>query len=123
MDPAVNGMNSDAIQMWLKRKKSSGVASRILLAIAALLAGLVVLFFTFWFTYAIIWFGFRGVSALSTLTFSKRLYLTHEWRLIASGIFIVLLFLQHFRTHPSYWGKYPKQDYVSAPALQYHAGV
>lgn len=116
-------MNSDAVKVWLKRRKSSGATSRLLLAMVALLAGLVVLVFTFWFTYAIVWFGFQGVSALSSLIFSKRLHLTHEWRLIASGIFIVLLFIQHLRTHPSYWGEYPKQDYVASPVLQYQAGV
>jgi hypothetical protein len=116
-------MNSDAIKTWLNRKRSSGATSRFLLAIVVLLAGIVVLFLTFWFTYAIIWFGFQGVSAVSSLAFSKKLHLTHEWRLIASGGFIVLLFIQHFRTHPSHWGNYPKQDYVAAPILQYHAGV
>jgi hypothetical protein len=116
-------MNSDAIKAWLKRKKSAGAISRILLAFVALIGGLVVLFLTFWFTYAIIWFGFHGVSAFSSLVFSQRLHLTHEWRLLGSSVFMALLFLQHFRTHPSHWGDYPKQDYVAAPALQFHAGI
>lgn len=116
-------MNSDAIKIWLKRKWSSSATARYLLAIGALLAGLVVLFLTFWFTYAIIWFGFQGVAAISSLIFSKQLHLTHEWRLIASGVFIVLLLIQHFRTPPAHWGDYPKKDYVAAPVLQYQAGV
>ncbi len=116
-------MNSETIKSWLKRKKSSGATSRILLSLVALLAGIVVLFLTFWFTYAIIWFGMRGISAFTELAFSKRLSLTHDWRLIASGVFIGLLFLQHFRTSPAHWGSYPRRDYVAAPALQYHAGV
>lgn len=113
-------MNSDAIKVWLKRKKSSGATSRILLAVVASLAGLVVLFLTFWFTYAIIWFGFHGVSAVSSLTFSKKLHLAHEWRLVASGAFLVLLFLQHLRTSPWHWGNYPARDdysYIAGHAL------
>lgn len=74
-------MNSDAIQTWLKRKKSSGATSRLLLAAGALIAGLVVLFFTFWFAYAIVWFGFQGVSAASSLLLSKPRQLSHNWRL------------------------------------------
>jgi len=105
-------MNSDAIKVWLKRKKSSGATSRILLAIVAFLAGFVVLFFTFWFTYAIIWFGFQGVSAVASLAFSKKLHLAHEWRLVISGLFLVLLFAQHLRTNPWHWGDYPvRGDY------------
>ena len=116
-------MNSETIKCWLKQKKSSRATSRILLAFVALLAGIVVLFLTFWFTYAIVWVGMQGVSACTELAFSKRLYLAHDWRLIASGVFIGLLFLQHFRTNPAHWGSYPQRDYVAAPALQYHAGV
>lgn len=116
-------MNSETIKSWLKGKKSSGATSRILLSLVALLAGFVVLFLTFWFTYAILWFGMQGISAVTELAFSKRLSLTHDWRLIASGVFIGLLFLQYFRTNPAHWGSYPQRDYVAAPALQYHAGV
>ena len=119
----VNQMNSDVVKVWLKRRKSSGATSRLLLAIVALLSGLVVLVFTFWFTYAIVWFGFQGVSALSSLVVSKKLHLAHEWRLVVSGVFLVLLFVQHFRTDPWHWGDYPKGDYVSAPGLQARAGV
>jgi hypothetical protein len=116
-------MNSDAIKTWLERKKSSGATARILLAIVALLAGLLVLFLTFWFTYAIVWFGFSGVAAFSSLAFSQKLHLAHEWRLAISAVFLVLLFIQQLRTSPWHWGDYPKQDYVAAPGLQAHAGV
>lgn len=105
-------MNSDAIKAWLTGKKSSRATSRMLLALGLLVAGLVVLFLTFWFTYAIIWFGFQGVSALSSLVFSEKLHLAHEWRLVLSGLFLVLLFTQHLRTNPWHWGDYPARgDY------------
>jgi len=103
-------MNPETIKVWLKQKKSRGVTSRMLLAFGVLIAGLVVLFLTFWFTYAIVWFGFQGVSAVSSLIFSKKLHLTHEWRLIISGTFIGLLFIQHLRTSPWHWGNYPQRD-------------
>lgn len=116
-------MNSDAIRTWLKRKQASSAMSRGLLALLALLAGVVVLFLTFWFTYAIVWTGFQGVAAFASLVFSKKLHLAHGGRLAVSAVFLVLLFVQHFRTNPWYWGDYPKADYVAAPGLQTHAGV
>lgn len=103
-------MSPDAIQIWLQRKKSRGATMQLLLAVAALLGGLIVLFLTFWFTYVIVWFGFQGVSAVSSLAFSKKLHLAHEWRLVISGIFLVLLFVQHLRTSPWHWGNYPERD-------------
>lgn len=116
-------MNAEAVSTWLRRKKSSGATTRCLLAFVALLAGLVVLFLTFWFTYAVIWFGMRGISALSQLAFSERLHLSHHWRLILSGVFLLLLFIQHFRTSPWHWGDYPERDYAAAPGLQAGAGL
>ncbi len=107
-------MNSEAITAWLKRKQASGAVWRGLVGLGAALAGIVVLFLTFWFTYAIIWFGFQGVSALSSLVFSKKLHLAHEWRLVASAVFLGLLFVQHFRTSPWHWDDYPREDFDRA---------
>ncbi len=110
-------MNQEAVKVWLKAKKSSGATARCLLAFGALLAGAAVLFLTFWFVYAVIWFCFPGVSAISQLAFSKKLKLAHEWRLILSGVFIVLLFIQHFRTSQWHWGEYEEVDPYRAWAL------
>ena len=104
-------MNQETIKAWLKAKKSSGATNRCLLAFVTLLGAAVVLFLTFWITYAVIWFCFPGVSAVSEMAFSKKLKLTHEWRLALSGVFIVLLFIQHFRTSPWYWSDFSGMDY------------
>ncbi len=116
-------MEPQSIENWLRRKQRRCVVSNYLLAVVALLAGVVVLFLTFWLTYAIIWVGWAGVSAATELILSKTLPLGHEWRLGLSGVFIVLLFLQHARTDPWHWGDYPRRNYVAAPGLQYQAGV
>jgi hypothetical protein len=116
-------MNQNAVRLWLAKKKLSGFVQHEALGLLALGAGIIVLFLTFWFTYAVIWFGWQGVSAVAELIFSKKLHLSHEVRLVCSGVFLVLLFVQHFRTDPSYWGEYPDRDYVAAPALQMRAGV
>jgi len=116
-------MKSAMIKVWLKRKKASGMRWNCLLAVASSLGGITVLFFTFWLSYAVIWVGGQGIAALSDLVFGKRFYVSHEARLVCSAVFVGLLFLQHFRTDPWYWGDYPKRNYVAAPALQMRAGV
>jgi hypothetical protein len=83
----------------------------LLLSVLAFTAGLVVLFITFWFTYAIIWFGMLGISAASELLFDQRLALSHVWRLALSSIFIVLLFFGNARTSRDYLSDYARRDY------------
>jgi hypothetical protein len=87
------------------------VLGLLLVSLLALIAGVVVLFLTFWFTYAIIWFGMLGVSAASELLFNTRLVLTHIWRLVLSSIFILLLFIGNARTDREYLADYPRRNY------------
>lgn len=124
--PGRKGMStSDIIQNYLDGWKRSQLLLYPLLACAALAGGLLVLLFTFWFTYAIIWFGAQGVSAMTELAFGKRFHIAHEIRLLGSGVFVLLLFVQLFRTDPSHWGAYPRSNYRGAmvPAVQYHMGA
>jgi hypothetical protein len=83
----------------------------LLISALAFAAGLVVLFLTFWFTYAIIWFAMLGVSAASELMFEKRLALCHVWRLVLSSLFIILLFIGNARTSREYLADYPTRNY------------
>jgi hypothetical protein len=103
-------MNADVIQTWLKRRKRSDAVMRQITAALAFMGGLVVVFFTFWFTYAIVWIALHGLDALGSLFFNHRLRLTHEWRLLISGVFLILLFIQHLWTSPWHWGEFPERD-------------
>lgn len=117
-------MNTSAIEPWLRKKKTSGFFQYESLGFVGFLAGMVIVFLTFWLTYGIIWFGWYGVSAVSELIFNKRLSdIPHGLRLTGSGIFIVLLFIQHIRTNPSHWGDYPRRDYTSSDELAKQAAV
>jgi len=87
------------------------VLGSFFLSALALVAGMVVLFLTFWFTYAIIWFGMLGISATSELLFNRRLVLNHIWRLILSSVFIGLLFIGNARTDREYLADYPRRNY------------
>jgi len=116
-------MSAETLQTWLDKKKSRGFTLNLLLGIAALVAGLVVMFLTFWFTYAVVWIGWGGVSAVTELTLNKELHLAHEWRLVISATFIVLLCIQHLKTNPWHWGDYARRDYYPALATRYHFGA
>ena len=116
-------MNPEAIRLWLGKKKARGFAGNVFLGVLCFCFGVIVLFLTFWFTYAVIFIGWMGISAFSELVTGKALHLSHRARMIGSGVFIVLLFVQHFRTSRWYWGEYPHRGYVSAPGLQARAGL
>jgi hypothetical protein len=115
-------MNEELIKSWLRQKKTTNSLFYMSLGAGSLLLGLLVVVFTFWFTYAILWFGGLGVSAASDLVFGHKLGMGHVARLVCSGIFVVLLFVQYFRTNELYWGEYPDKDFKNAPAIQLGAG-
>jgi hypothetical protein len=99
---------SSSIQNYLVKWKTRNIIANWILAVAALVGGLFLLFLTFWFAYAIILILGQGASALWELFFNKKLVISHEVRLIASGLFLVLLFVQYFRTDPAYWSDLPR---------------
>ena len=104
------------VQNYLAKWKRTNVITCWIVALGAFGLGLVVLFLTFWFTYAIIFIGALGISALWELFFNHKLFIAHETRLIGSGIFLVLLFIQYFRTDPSYWKEdLARRDNFPAP--------
>ena len=58
-------MNSNAIMLWLQKKRVKGGLREVMVGVLAAAVGLVVLFLTFWFSYAVIYIGWAGVSAVS----------------------------------------------------------
>lgn len=113
-------MTSNPICSWLRRKISAEVAASWGMAVVALLAGLTVLFLTFWLSYAVIYIGARGISAVSELIFGTRIRLAHEWRLVGAGVFLVLLFIGHLRAPPFERGDYPPRNDA---LLIFHSGA
>jgi len=106
------------VENWVRRKKATEVAGSLGVGLVALLAGCLVLFVIFWFTYAILWIGAHGISAFSELVFSHRLRISHEARLVGSGLFVVLLFIGSACTSREDLGDYPRDELtplVAAP--------
>jgi hypothetical protein len=103
-------LNSERIRIWVSEKKSRGVAANYLFAVASFIFGVLVVFLTFWITYFVIYVAADGLSALCDLVTNQRFHLSHLTRLILSGLFVLILFLQYLRTAPSYWREYPTDE-------------
>ena len=117
-------MTSDALQAWLKRKIALKVAGCWLGAALTLAGGAGVLFLTFWFAYAVLWFGELGVSALSDLVLGRRLQLTHGWRLVLCGGLVLALFREWLRRSEWDLGRYgPVAGGPCTNALVHRAGA
>ena len=93
-------MNSERLEHWFKRYvavRKYGCWAGVPLM---LLGGAVVLFFTFWFTYFVIFLADSGFNELIEIFTGHAWHLSHNVRLILSAMFIVLLFISWARTTP-----------------------
>src|SRR5215469_5675529 len=87
----------EMIQNWLKKKIAQHTFSCWAGSVLALVAGVLALFLTFWFTYVVIFIAQDGISAITDLCFNHKFHINHFWRMILSGLFIAGLFYEWFR--------------------------
>jgi hypothetical protein len=111
-------MNPEILKAWVKKQKSVGFAQNGLLGLLAVLAGLFILFLTFWLAYGMICLVLFslgqmliGLIGMSKLHWIPVALVEHRMRLVYSGLFVILLIYHHFRTSPEYWSQYDKNDY------------
>jgi hypothetical protein len=109
---------SDSMQAWVSKKKSRSVMANYFFAITSFGFGVLAVFFTFWITYFVIYIAVDGLSALSDLVTDHRFHLSRLARLILSGVFVLVLFLQYLRTRPSYWKEYPTDERDFGPLMK-----
>src|SRR5882724_11219450 len=100
-------MVRDRSTNWLRQQRGKECAWSLTLALLALIGGLVVLFVTFWVTYAVILVAMDGISAACDLAFGRRLSLPHSWRLALSFLFVLLLFPGNARRTREPFTEYP----------------
>lgn len=84
-------MNQQKLHDRLKSKLKHEQLLLWLGALAALVGGIIVLFLTFWSTYAILWF-----------TTYWWLETSHQMRMILAGVFLILLFIGNATTDREY---------------------
>jgi len=87
----------------------------------AFLAGLLVVFLTFWLFYALIFVMAGGLSAGWEIITSTKFKLSHPWRLAAAGGWLLWVCLGYWRRPNSNMDPLPKASYVAwSPTL--HGG-
>ncbi len=117
-------MTTEVIQRWLKKRIVLHIAGCWVGALLALLAGIFVLFLTFWLAYIVLFIGEDGISAVTGLFFNREFHLSHAWRMVVSGLFLVALFIEWIRHSPSDLGNYEKIHVSSgARALVPYFGI
>jgi len=112
-----------SIENWVKKKFRLEAALSLLLALLCTASGLVILTITFFFTYAIIFACVNGgASGVSQLVANKPLHITHSQNLVASSIFVGLLFIGNARTSREYLSNY-NLGHPAPPALIFATGI
>lgn len=111
----------NALASWLQQgfRRQAGLA--LAFSPLAILAGLLVMFLTFWLFYALIYIMAGGAAAVWDLITSTKIKLSHPWRLVAAGAWLLLVCLSYWRRPDSNMDPLPEADYVAwSPTL--HGG-
>jgi len=103
-------MTLAAIQQWLKKKIALHITGCWAGAVLGLVAGLFVLFLTFWLAYVAVFLIEWSVSALRQLMFNRPFHLSHAWRMGICGLFLVALFVEWVRRSPWELGNYAEAN-------------
>jgi hypothetical protein len=91
-------MDVAALEDWLRRRLLRDANLCLLLSPLAVLGGLLVLFLTYWFSYAVIWLVSQVIVAIPELLFGTRWELKHNARLWSAAAFLVLLVVSYLRS-------------------------
>jgi len=100
------------LRRWLKKRLALQIAECLVTSLFAFVGGIVVLAVTFFFTYVVVAAGMLGLSAFSQLFFGKALSLPPAYIFIICSLFLVLLFIENFRTSRDYLETYVLQNRV-----------
>ena len=111
-------MNSDSINIWLKKDASNRIVKKCLGAGLSFFGGIIVLFITFWLTYFVVWLTSSGFFSVYELFFGAKLKLGSNYLLIISGFFVVMLFIQYLRMDSWSWGRYSREEFDVDPRLR-----
>jgi len=91
-------MDVGLLETWVRKQLRRDANFCLLLSPVAILAGIAVLIFTFWFTYVVVLMVADVVLAIPSLLFDTRWKLGHLGRLWISGLFVGLLLVSFWRS-------------------------
>ena len=86
------------LEVWLRRRLNRSANTCLAFSPVALLGGILLLFLTFWFSYAVITLVFPVVEAIPQLVSGTRWKVGHAARLVVAGAFLGLLCYSYFRS-------------------------
>jgi len=114
-------MDVARIEGWLRRRLQRDANVCLLLAPLAILGGLLVLFLTFWFSYAVILMVAEVFLAIPELLFGTQWKLRHTGRLWLSAGFLVLLCWEGWRRRGHHSGVFDEfsQDDPSSVGMSF----
>ncbi len=110
------------IQKWLKKKLAFQTTGCFAISFLSFVTGIAILAITFFLSFVVIWLGILGVSAFSELVFNKPIHLSPHSIYVICGLFLVLLFIENFRTSRKYLNSYVLQNPVSPGGVAF-AGI
>lgn len=91
MDPAL-------LEAWIRRRLTRDANTCLLLSPLAILGGILTLFFTFWFSYAVIWMVLEALLSIPELFAGVHWKVGHRGRLGMTAVFLVLLFVSYLKS-------------------------
>jgi hypothetical protein len=102
----------NTLEQWIEQKRRRQMPIILLLASLAFLAGLLVLFLTFWLLYALLFVMGWGVSAIVELFASREFMIPHFWRLLLAGAWLIGVCFGYACNPMSNMDPIPARDYV-----------
>ncbi len=107
-------MVASAIDQWLQRRFRRDANVCVVISPLAILGGLLVLFLTFWFAYAVVYLAQETVDAVVSIFTGGHFKLRHFTRLWLAGGFLLVLVIGYLRTEPFHFAE-PAESDASSP--------
>lgn len=101
------------LPQWLEQRFRRQAGLALMFSPLAFLAGLLVMFVTFWLFYVLIYVMAGGLAAGLELVVSSKFKLGHSWRLAAAGTWMLLVVVGYWRRPTSNMDPMPKANYVT----------
>jgi hypothetical protein len=117
-------MQSPTLESWLKRRVRQQVLGYALVGLASALAGVVVLLVTIYLTFfVLLWISIHVFAGFELLGWRMpSIYSYQSWLVVASALFLALLFIANATTDREYLGRLPKVTWsAQSPAAMFDA--
>lgn len=102
------------LEAWMRRRLARDANTCLLLSPLAILGGLLILFLTFWFSYAVIWMVLKVLLAIPEILAGTHWKVGHQGRLGLTTAFLVLLVVSYLRSDR--WQRQDLSSFADGPS-------